>query len=784
MAGETHIPAKQLENKGTFAELKDRLLENEAGWCSDDNVLYIKNGDGNLVPLSKIVVVDSSKNYAQLWGIVFGDDNGHAGGAIPVLKQSQGQGSIYLYPEWLGPGDFRFGGIWQGKYYWAICKRFEGTWEGGSKDLGDKVTITPTIREGKKIAGFSINGVDGELFIPDDSRDDEIDPIYNRGIKIADFKINGQSGALFIPDNSSDDALEPIYERGIKIADFKINGVEGELFIPDNSSDDSFSPIYERGLKIADFKINGQSGELYIPDSSEAPCDVEITPIYDHGVKIADFSINGVEGELYAPAAGSTGSEGYGEGDAISIVDRVISVKYGDGLDIDEDGFLVAKVGNGLEVIDGVIVIKEEVIDVTDEMVTLLHDMDHKITSTFPYAQITGFFDFKDKYKNGDAIMVGQLFLVPVAQELRNTGDYPTHITVYCSDTAYSGDVCFGIYEYYDSTVWIADTGPVHLSPGVNHFPLKYIRPGVNGEPRRLESSRWYYAVIAYHNQSGQPANGINLAGAPAYSNPNNSACLPAISMRQENLSIDPTAANTPRTDWSGNASTLENAWFRDHSEAMEQPRLFMLISNREEEEPPEPPGSPFRNYDSYTLGSSRNLGQIFVGDHVSNIGNAMVMQRITPAVNVAVKKIAYVDTHRYAGPNSGWSGTAIPLIMDGTTYQAIVSHGQGTDTIVRGDNDGATIDGTHYIHEYELTNAVTLTANTNYWVPAIGGLDSTVAGTGIIEFTAPQDASDKTLLLMGDLYNPAQSATNEVVSSAGRPVCLITDTDGNTYLF
>lgn len=649
MAGETHIPAKQLENTGTFAELKDRLLENEAGWCSDDNVLYIKNGEGKLVPLSKIVVVDSSKKYQDLWAIVFGDDNGHAGGAIPVLKQSQGQGSIYLYPEWLGPGDFRFGGTWQGKYYWAICKCLENTWEGGSKDLGDKVAITPAFDKGKKIAGFSINGVDGELF---------------------------------------------------------------------------------------------------------------------------------------APAAGSTGSEGYSEGDAISIVDRVISVKYGDGLDIDEDGYLVAKVGNGLEIINGEIVIKEEVIGVTDEMVTLLHDMDHKITSTFPYAQITNFFDFKAQYKTGDADMVGQLFLVPVTQELRNDGDYPTHVTVYCSDSAYSGDVCFGIYEYYDSTVWIADTGPVHLSPGVNHFPLKYIRPGVNGQPRRLESSRWYYAVIAYHNDNGQQADGLMLAGAPAYVNPNNSACLPAISMRQENLSLDPTAADTPRTDWSGNASTLENAWFRDHNEAKDQPRLFMLISNREVAEPPEPPGSPFRNYDSYTLGSSRNLGQIFVGDHVSNIGNAMVMQRITPAANVDVKKIAFVDTHRYAGPNSGWSGTAIPLIMDGTSYQAIVTHGSGNDTIVRGDNDGATIDGTHYIHEYEFTSAVTLTANTNYWVPAIGGLESTVAGTDIIEFTAPQDASDKTLLLMGDLYNPAQSATNEVVSSAGRPVCLITDTDGNTYLF
>ena len=139
MAGETCIPAKQLENKGTFTYLQRRLLENEAGWCSDDNVLYIKNGDGKLVPLSKIVVVDLNITYEELWGIVFGDANGHAGGAIPVLTQSQGEGSIYLYPEWLGPGDFRFGGIWEGKYYWAICKHLEGTWERGSKDLGDHV---------------------------------------------------------------------------------------------------------------------------------------------------------------------------------------------------------------------------------------------------------------------------------------------------------------------------------------------------------------------------------------------------------------------------------------------------------------------------------------------------------------------------------------------------------------------------------------------------------------------------------------------------------------------
>ena len=162
MAGETRIPAKQLENKGTFTELKSRLLENEAGWCSDDNVLYIKNGDGNLVPLSKIVVVDSSKNYAQLSQIVFRDDiTGHAGGAIPVLTQPQGEGSegsIYLYPECLDLGkDFRFGGIWNGKYYWAICKAPEGPWESGDKDLGDatKAWVNEDFQK-KLVAGANI----------------------------------------------------------------------------------------------------------------------------------------------------------------------------------------------------------------------------------------------------------------------------------------------------------------------------------------------------------------------------------------------------------------------------------------------------------------------------------------------------------------------------------------------------------------------------------------------------------------------------------------------------
>ena len=52
-----HIPATTLTYKGTYAELSAKLLERETGWCTDDNILYVK-GENGLVPLSKVVVID------------------------------------------------------------------------------------------------------------------------------------------------------------------------------------------------------------------------------------------------------------------------------------------------------------------------------------------------------------------------------------------------------------------------------------------------------------------------------------------------------------------------------------------------------------------------------------------------------------------------------------------------------------------------------------------------------------------------------------------------------
>ena len=70
-------------------------------------------------------------------------------------------------------------------------------------NCGDKVTITPTLSEGTKIADFTINNVDGELYAPEAPTppvtEVSITPSVVTGTKIADFSINNVAGELYAP---------------------------------------------------------------------------------------------------------------------------------------------------------------------------------------------------------------------------------------------------------------------------------------------------------------------------------------------------------------------------------------------------------------------------------------------------------------------------------------------------------------------------------------------------------------------------------------------------------
>lgn len=510
--------------------------------------------------------------------------------------------------------------------------------------------------------------------------------------------------------------------------------------------------------------------------------------------KIFVFSVEPVSSSGRHPVSQSEislgGGSSYTEGVAIEFGENgAINVKAGEGLTVNESNELcVALDMSSLELVDGVITIKKEIVDVTDEMIELLHDMDRKVTSTFPFAHISKTYDFiVSGHRNGN-VMIGQLFLCTVAQTLRTDGDCPTFLSVYVGDTVYGGDICLGLYEFdpdandgSGSTYWLCDTGPVRLKSGVNHFPVKYLMATTTARPKiKMESGKYYYAVLAIRTTSdpGQPANGLYMAGGDPYTTWFNSA-TPAISRIEQNIG---TSGTSPVIDWSGNASVLENAWFQSNSEARDIPRLFMLVSNRKIGEVP-PSEDPFLDYSSnYTLAHINELGDLFACNKVSNWGNAVVMQRVTPAKNITVHKITYIDMHNYAGPNEHWDAAPTPLILDGSTYACVRSRSDAN--ITRGNKDGATIDGTHYLHEYTLTLDFEMVAGMSYWVAAMLGCNNPGQNTPVVEFTAPADVSNKDLLLVGDFYNTAQSSTNELQNGAGKTVCIIEDASGNKYMF
>lgn len=342
--------------------------------------------------------------------------------------------------------------------------------------------------------------------------------------------------------------------------------------------------------------------------------------------KIIVFSVSSASSSGRHPVSrseisleGGGGGGSYTEGIAIEFGENdTINVKAGKGLSVNESNELCVAIDTStLEIVDGVITIKKEIVDVTDETIELLGDMDRAVTSTFPFAHITTAYDFiVSGYRNGN-VMIGQLFLCPVAQELRVDGDCPTFLSVYVGDTVYGGDICLGIYEFdpdanngSGSTYWLCDTGPVKLKSGVNHFPVKYLKAPTTDRPKiKMESGKYYYAVLAIRTTGdpGQPANGLYMAGGDPYMSSFNTA-IPAISQIEQNIN---TTGTSPVINWSGNASTLENAWFQSHSEARDIPRLFMVVSNRKIGEAP-PGEDPFPDYSgSYTLTHTNELGDL-----------------------------------------------------------------------------------------------------------------------------------------------------------------------------
>lgn len=383
-------------------------------------------------------------------------------------------------------------------------------------------------------------------------------------------------------------------------------------------------------------------------------------------------------------------------------------------------------VGTGLEIDNNTleVQISGEVGDVVETVEKLQDDLDKKITTTYPFAQITSMSDFAQYGVSNTTRMIGQLFAVPIASEIRKDE------TLLCVNALqnFSGNVSFGIFEYdfegnggTGSTYWIADTGTVSVRAGENEFALKYVL----NDAHELQSSKLYYAVIAI--AANAPATGLLLGSSPAYAqNVNANPKYTLIVSNMDNY-----------VDWS--VGTLQGAWFQGYNEQYDIPRLFMMLRNGEGSTPI-PVTEPFTDIGTFTLEHQYRVSDIF---SLTPDAEGGVYRKVIPAQDVDIASFRYVDYH-----GSVSSQTSFPVLLD-DTYTPMKAIGDGTWTL--GNSDLTKVDGTHYVHEFTFTTPVHLTANTAYWF-MVGGNMADQGSEWLITYQTPSVSND--LLLVKNMYN------------------------------
>ena len=383
-------------------------------------------------------------------------------------------------------------------------------------------------------------------------------------------------------------------------------------------------------------------------------------------------------------------------GNGISIDNDAINANLGDGLGLDANNNIEVKVGAGLKIDTTGGVATVAIDNVTEEVVQevqkLGEDLDKKITTTFPYAQITTMSDYMTYGTQGENRMFGQLFSVPITSELRVDD---TVICVNALQSAPSIDVVFGIFEYdfsanngSGSTYWLADTGVVHVAAGDNAFPIKNLINDVTRPSVELKSSCLYYAVWAIHNTGA--SNGLMLASCPGYGASYNA--IPRYTVKTSGASV--------QVNWAGDGC-LRNSWFSGYNEDNSIPRLFMMVRNKSDIQPSG--NDPFIDITNYELNDQYTINQIFGSTAPSADG--AVFQKVIPARAVNITKFEWADTK-----STVTATNSSPMVMDnsfGTTLTLV----DGTLTTAQ--------DGDYYVHTFTLTNALAMTAGTVYWLPA-----------------------------------------------------------------
>lgn len=475
--------------------------------------------------------------------------------------------------------------------------------------------------------------------------------------------------------------------------------------------------------------------------------------------KLYTYTCTGLGWSQSSSDLGGSGTT-YTAGDGVAITDSKISVNAGKGLGFDDDNKLEVKVGDGLDYDNDnkVITIDSDVSDVVATVNKLKEDLDQKITTTYPFAQITTQEDYAGFGVTNTSRMIGQLFAVPITSEIRKD---ETVLYVNALQN-YSGDVSFGIFEYdFDgddgsgSTYWIADTGKVTIQAGENRFPLLHVKNDI----QELQSSKLYYAVIAIRGNA--PSSGLYLASSPNYSTTYNAN--PKYTLLVSNMD--------QYIDW--DTGSLTGAWFQGYNEDNNIPRLFMMLRNGGDVMPPIPITEPFMDIGAFTLEHRYKISNQF---SLTPDATGAVYRKVIPLKDVDITSFRYVDYRGSVGQEP-----QRPVLLDDTyTPMKYISDGAWT----LGDSDQTKIDGVHYVHEFTFNVPVQLIAGNTYWF-MVGGNLGKLGESWMITYSTPSVSND--LLLVKDMYNVNSfiitDGFGEYIGGAPGMYLKLTDNNNNSWV-
>lgn len=270
-------------------------------------------------------------------------------------------------------------------------------------------------------------------------------------------------------------------------------------------------------------------------------------------------------------------------------------------------------------------VIPPEVEDVIETVDKLKGDLDTKLTTTMPMAEIDDCYDMSNSEFGSAGNLITQAFTVPINNDIRVSD---TRLGVYARQN-YGSKVILGLYEFnFDGnngtgqTKWVCDTGPVTIKSGRNEFPVKHISSDVT----ELKAAHVYYAAIFF---PAQKASGCLLAGAPGYNG--NVNTTPRFTVGADNLTIDITDPN----------ASLETVgpWSSGYNERSAIPRFFMQIRNSDI--PIVDPTGPFDNYTGF-MTATRSLEGSGLPAPALQFG--ILCKKVIPKEDVGIIGFTYSD--------------------------------------------------------------------------------------------------------------------------------------------